>query len=108
MNIPLAYAFPTSWFAIWTSWSGSAVDAMTKSTGKSPPPGSGGGTVEITRIPGIRDSPPAASIWICAVVFFRSLQGLVTIPPKPPVGKISWNEFLYSGNERYTFSTSEA
>jgi len=55
--------------------------------------------VEITRTPGIFESPAAASIWICDVVFFRSLQGLVTMPPKPPVGVMSWNVFWYSGND---------
>ena len=29
----------------------------------------------------------------------RSLKGLVTIPPKPPVGKMTWNVALVSGND---------
>src|SRR5258706_13243436 len=107
MNMPLWNAFPTSWFAIPTSWLGSAVDAMTKSTGKSPPPGSGGGTVEITRIPGLLDRPPEPSIWICCVVFLRSLQGLVTIRPKPPLGNTICNEVLDAGNDGYERSTSD-
>ena len=100
MNLPLANAFCTSLLANSTSCSGSAVEAITKSTGKSPPPGSAGGTSEITRMPGIWESLPAASIWSCELFLVRSLHGLVTMPPKPPVGKVSWNVFLYSGNER--------
>ena len=99
MNSPLANAFCTIRFANSTSCWGSAVEAITKSTGKSPPPGSAGGIMEMTRTPGILPRPAAASIWICEVFFRRSLQGLVTIPPKPPVGKVSWKVCWYSGND---------
>ena len=68
---------------------GSAAEAMTKSTGKSPPPGSGGGVSGIARMPGIFDSGPIDSISSCCVVLVRSLHGLVTMPPKPPVGNVS-------------------
>ncbi len=98
MNSPLANAFCTILFANSTSCCGSAVEAITKSTGKSPPPGSAGGTIEMTRTPGILPSPAAASIWICVVFFFRSLHGLVTMPPNPPPGVMSWNVCWYSGN----------
>ena len=57
--------------------------------GKSPPPGSGGGVSGITRMPGICDSGPIDSIRSCCVVLVRSLHGLVTMPPKPPVGNVS-------------------
>ena len=102
MNIPLANAFCTSWFANATSCSGSAVEAMTKSTGKLPPPGSEGGTSEMTRTPGIFENPAAAATCSCSVLFFRSVHGLVTMPPNPPVGKVSWKVFWVSGNDRYT------
>ena len=59
MKSPLANAFATSLFAISTSCSGSAVEAITRSTGKSPPPGSGCGVSGITRTPGICESLPA-------------------------------------------------
>ena len=44
----------------------------------------------------------------CSVVFDRSLQGLVTIPPKPPVGNVIWKMLSDSGNERYTSWISPA
>ena len=100
MNSPLANAFPTSWLAKSTSLSGSAVDATTKSTGKSPPPGSAGGMSEITRTPGIFESAAADSTWSCSVLFLRSLHGFVTIPPKPPLGPVSWKMLWLSGNDR--------
>ena len=99
MNRPLANAFPTSWLANSVSCCGSAVEAMTKSTGKSPPPGSGGGVSGMTRMPGICESFPATSISSCCVVFVRSLQGLVTMPPKPPVGDVIW-KMLFALRER--------
>ena len=73
--------------------------AITKSTGKPPPPGSDGGMSEITRTPGIFESFAPASIWSCAVLFLRSLHGFVTMPPKPPVGNVIWNVFSVSGND---------
>ena len=89
MNSPLANAFCTSWPANSASCCGSAAEEITKSTGKFPPPGSGGGVSGITRTPGIFDSGPIDSINSCCVVLVRSLHGLVTIPPKPPDGNMS-------------------
>ena len=68
---------------------------MTKSTGKPPPPGSGGGDERDHAHAGdlrqLRRQPrPAAA----ACVFLRSLQGFVTMPPKPPVGSVIWNDAL--------------
>ena len=100
MNRPLAKAFRTSWFATATSWAGSAVEATTKSTGKSPAPGSGGGTIGITRTPGMSERRPAVSSRSWSVVRLRALQGLVTIPPNPPVGVVIWKMLSVSGNER--------
>jgi hypothetical protein len=100
MNIPLANAFCTSCSANSRSRSGSAADAITKSTGKSPPPGSAGGVSGITRMPGICDSGPIDSISSCCAVFVRSLHGVVTMPPKPPVGNVIWKMLAASGNER--------
>ena len=75
------------------------MDAITKSTGKSPPPGSGAGVMGITRTPGISASLPEASSRSCSVVFVRSLQGFVTMPEKPPVGDVIWKMLSVSGNE---------
>ena len=86
MKIPLVIAFCTSWFANCTNCCGSPADAITKSTGKLPPPGRGGGVNGITRIPAIFESGAVDSTSNCCAVFFRSLQGLVTMPPKPPFG----------------------
>jgi len=72
--------------AISPSCAGSAVEAITKSTGKSPPPGSAGGMIGMTRMPGMRDSRAEASIWSSAVLLCRSFHGLVTMPLNPPVG----------------------
>ena len=107
MKRPLAKAFPTSWLANSVSLSGSAVEATTKSTGKSPPPGSAGGMSEITRTPGTFESPMAASTCSCSVVFLRWLQGFVTMPPKPPVGLVIWKMLSASGNDRYTSWTCD-
>ena len=96
---PLANALPTSVFAISTSRSGSAVEAITKSTGKSPPPGSGCGVIGITRTPAILASFPDDSISSCPVVFRRSLHGFVTMPPKPPVGLVIWKVWPVSGKD---------
>jgi len=71
---------------------------MTRSTGKSPPPGSGGGVSGITRTPGIFESGPIDSIRSCCAVFVRSLQGFVTIPPNPPFGDVIWKMLAASGN----------
>ena len=51
-------------------------------------------------MPGICESGPATSISSCCVVFVRSLHGLVTMPPNPPVGEVSWKMLLASGNLR--------
>ena len=99
MNSPLANAFCTSCPATSTSRSGSADEEITRSTGKSPPPGNGGGVSGNARIPGIFDSGPATSIWSCCAVLVRSLQGLVTMPPNPPVGNVSSNVPAASGND---------
>ncbi len=102
MKSPLAKAFSTSLLATSSSCCGSAVEAITRSTWKSPAPGSGAGVSGITRTPAIRESGPELSIWSCCVVFLRSLQGLVTMPPKPPVGKVIWKALAVSGNELET------
>ena len=39
-------------------------------------------------MPGIFDSGPTDSTSSCWAVFFRSLHGLVTMPPKPPLGDV--------------------
>ena len=80
MKSPLANALPTSWFATSTSCSGSAVDAITRSTGKSPPPGSGAGVMGITRTPGISASFGETAISSSSVVRVRSLHGFITMP----------------------------
>ena len=100
MNSPLAKAFATSWLASSLSCCGSAVEAITKSTGKSPPPGRGAGVSGITRTPAIFESGSVDSMRSCSVVFCRSLQGLVTMPPKPPVGPMIWKMLSLSGNDR--------
>ena len=105
MNNPLANAFPTSCFAIASSCCGSAAEAITKSTGKSPPPGSGGGVSGIVRMPGIFDSGPIDSISSCCAVLRRSLHGFVTMPPKPPEGPMIWKMLAASGIDRYTSCT---
>ncbi len=99
MNIPLAKALPTSWLANCTSCSGSAEEAMTKSTGKLPPPGSGGGVSGITRMPAIFDNGPVDSTRSCCAVFLRWLHDLVTMPPKPPLGSVIWKMLSLSGIE---------
>ena len=62
MNRPLANAFCTIWLASSASCCGSAVETITKSTGRPPPlPGSAGGVIGITRTPAIFDSFADAS-----------------------------------------------
>jgi hypothetical protein len=53
----------------------------------------------MTRTPAIFESGPIASIISCCVVLVRSLHGLVTMPPKPPVGKVIWKMLALSGND---------
>ena len=100
MNRPLVNAFSTSWLANSTSCAGSAVEAMTRSTGKSPAPGSGAGVMGITRTPAIFESGSVDSTRSCSAVFVRWLQGLRTMPPKPLVGDVIWKMLSLSGNDR--------
>src|SRR5262250_545179 len=106
MNMPLAIAFCTIDSASWLTCCGSDAEAITKSTGKLPPPGSGGGVRGITRTPGICDSFTADSNRNCCVVFLRLLQGLTTMPPKPPLVLVSWKMLACSGNDIYALYTS--
>ena len=98
--MPLPNALPTSCCAISASRSGLPGEAITRSTGKSPPPGSGGGVSGIARMPGTCDSGPATSISSCCVVFVRSLHGFATKPPKPPAGDVIWKMLSASGSAR--------
>ena len=41
-----------------------------------------------------------ASMRSSSVDFVRPLQGFVTIPPKPPVGFMSWKVLAASGKDR--------
>ena len=54
----------------------------------------------MARMPGICESGPATSISSCCVVFVRSLHGLATKPPNPPVGDVSWKMLFASGTFR--------
>ena len=65
MNKPLANALPTSCLANASSCLGSIAEVITNSTGKFPPPGSGGGVNGMTRMPGIFDSGPTDSTSSC-------------------------------------------
>ena len=100
MNRPLSLAFATSSRASSSSCRGSAAEAITRSTGKSPPPGSGGGVVGIARMPGIFASGFVESSISCCAVLPRSLHGTVTIPPNPPVGEVIWKMLAASGSDR--------
>ena len=53
----------------------------------------------MTRTPAIFDSGPIDSISSCCVVLVRSLHGLVTMPPKPPLGNVIWKMLPLSGND---------
>src|ERR1051325_7553271 len=75
MNMPEVIAFITSFCAISFSCCGSPAVPITKSTGKSPPPGSAGGVSGIARMPGIFESGPNDSINNCCAVLCRSLHG---------------------------------
>ena len=61
----------------------------------------GGGRVLRSKVDCLRicESGPIDSIRSCSVVFVRSLQGFVTIPPKPPVGNVIWKMLSVSGND---------
>ena len=78
---------------------GSAVDAITKSTGKLPPPGSGGGTSgDDADARDLRQRPIEPRSAAAACVFVRSLHGLVTMPPKPPVGERDLEDAVVLGH----------
>ena len=52
-------------------------------------PAAAAASAESRGCPGIFDSGPIDSISSCCAVLVRSLHGLVTMPPKPPVGNVS-------------------
>src|SRR5437764_517656 len=76
MNIPLANALPTSWFANTASCWGSAVGESRRSTGKLPARGSAAGTSGITRIAGSSETAWATSGWSCCRLDVRSPDGV--------------------------------
>ena len=85
-NIPLAVAFSCNWRAKSRMTWGSAVEAMTNSTGKFPPPGKAGGTTAKRLIPGMVASLAETSGRISLGVRSRSPQDLRTMPAKPDDG----------------------
>src|SRR5215468_4301282 len=99
MNRPLVNAFCTSVSANSATRAGSEVEATTKSTGKPPPPGRGGGEIGMILTPGSFASFADASTDSCSEVLVRWLQALVTMPPKPPVGEVIWKMLSASGKE---------
>ena len=96
-NIPLLAAFSCSCFAKLRISAESAVDAMTNSTGKFPPPGRAEGRMGKVWIPGMVLTFRCTSGRICADDRVRSFQGFSPIPQKPPDGKVIWNVNLVSG-----------
>ena len=98
MKKPLVNAFITIWLASSLTRSGSAVEAITKSTGRPPPPpGREGGVSGMTRRPAISDSLADTSICSSALDFVRWLHGLRPMPAKPPLGKMIWKVESVSG-----------
>ncbi len=96
-KIPLFAAFSWSCFAKLRISEASAVEAMTNSTGKFPPPGSAGGRMGKVWIPGTAPTFCWTSGRIWAAVRFRSFQGLSPSPQNPPDGKVIWKVKLVSG-----------
>ena len=47
----------------------------------------------------LRELPTPPRPGAAASLFFRSLQGFVTMPPKPPVGDVIWKMLSVSGND---------
>jgi len=96
-NLPLSAAFCCSCLANSRISLSSAVEAMTNSTGKVPPPGSAGGSTANASIPGMAEIRCWISGSTCAVVRFRWLQGLSPTPQNPLLGVVSWKVNFDSG-----------
>ena len=86
-NIPLLAAFSWSCFAKLRISAESAVEAITNSTGKFPPPGSAGGRMGKVWIPGMAATFCWTSGRICAADRLRSFQGFSPIPRIPRRGR---------------------
>jgi len=97
MNRPLAKALPTSCLAKSTSCCGSAGDAINEIDREISAARQWWRSQRITRMPEIFDSGPVDSSKSCCAVFFRSLHGFVTIPPKPPAGDVNLKDALALG-----------
>ena len=70
---------------------------MTNSTGKMPELGSAGGRNTGACTPVSIICLPNSSCWIWKMLRVRSSQGFTIMPPKPPLGKVSWKLLLNSG-----------
>ncbi len=84
----------------------SAVEAMTNSTGKLPPPGSAGGRMGKVWMPGMAATFCCTSGRIWAAERLRSFQGFSPSPQNPPDGKVIWKVKLVSGISMSTRFTS--
>ena len=89
-KLPLARALSLICSAYSNISSGSAVDALTNSTGKSLPPGRAGGVTGITVTPLIFLNALCTNGLIYGALRFRSLHLLKTMPLKPKLGYVSW------------------
>ncbi len=104
-NWPLLAASCTSFCAKATISSCGAVDEMTNSTGNVPALGNADGRNAGARTPVIPLSFGDSSSWMANMLRFRSSQGFTSMPPKPPVGNVTWKLWSYSGVEAYIFWT---
>ena len=98
-NSPLFAAFSWSCRANARISALSAVDAITNSTGNWPPPGSAGGRIGKVWMLGMAPTFACISGSIRNVERFRSSQGFIPTPQKPPFGKVIWNVKAASGKD---------
>src|SRR2546421_8189316 len=96
-NIPLSAAFCCSCWANARISLGSAVEAMTNSTGKLQQSGSAGGTMEKDWIPRTGATFALTSGRILKALRLRSSHGFNTTPQNPLVGDVIWKVKSDSG-----------
>ena len=96
-NMPFVAAIVCNCCANCKISAGSAVEEMTKFTGKLSPPGMGDGVTMNSRMPGILFTIACTSGRTWNAVRFRSPHGFSTMPLKPLLGMVSWNDASISG-----------
>ena len=101
MNRPLANAFPTSWLRELAELPRLRRPRRSRGRpGNRRRPAAAAASAGSRGCPGSATAAPSTPSAAAASVLVRSLHGLVTMPPKPPVGDVSWKMLAVSGIDR--------